>query len=355
MRRGRAILAPAASALVPSDCQEDHELCVQGSACPEAVSMSTSSRRETPSRSSARRAASRVVKRRSWARRALDLPERWWSDIEDALSLLEIEPAAYPIAVALSVLQLYCRLTLARPRGDRLEQLASETPRWQWVRARSDPADLQRSVLSLLCIAVSIANAVYVARARRDYSLFSRLPNDLVASPNASAVDANFTARRQNLSQWLRSLGTAPFRTPVKSKPLQVQQLSIWSPSPFSKRILTVYSPLTALLIQSSVTSPFRAFLYALSIAQTWLLIHFYDALVRDKQLLSGEGALRRLLALTHAVMREYDRKIVNPVRRALLSAADACRRYIAYGPRNRPLERCTADQRQATTLRIYR
>ena len=123
---------------------------------------------------------------------------------------------------------------------------------------------------------------------------------------------------------WLRTSAA-----PSKQKQLQIQELSIWTPSDLSKvrsassarliaqRVFLLYSPVTALVLQQVVRSPSLATLlvYALVLSQTWALVFLYDGLVRDRQLLSAEVA-REYGALALA-MTTLTRQIAKSSRRS--------------------------------------
>lgn len=91
---------------------------------------------------------------------------------------------------------------------------------------------------------------------------------------------------------------------PSEVKEFTVQQLDVWTPDhvKWSVILFSLYPPPVALLWQFLSPANFllSAAVGAAVVGQTWLVVHLYAGLVRDKQILQGE------------VMHEYNAKFVN-------------------------------------------
>ncbi|PWN29981.1 hypothetical protein BDZ90DRAFT_257093 [Jaminaea rosea] len=325
------------------------------------------------SKRSAGRKSNAFIRRKTWQQKLQELP----TDVNDRLaSLLQTveeslhEPAlGYPIGIALHVISLVSHLispesdlslsllagidgrTSSRDSGSlfsssvgggsggggrrslRRTMQINRAAAWSWTA----------SVLSLALIALSLYNAYLCLSSRRRYRLWMKSADSKVSSQNARLVpihldeedDGHDKPRLQErfasliLSQLQRIplLGALVPNGPYlgSNKRLlvdaQIHELHIWQPPPVTLRVLTIYSPLSALLwhIVSGPLLPvsgFVAWVIFFVLMQGGLAVSLvglatlFEGLVRDKELLAAE------------VMREYDEKFVLP--RAMPAVRDA-------------------------------
>ncbi|KAI5479571.1 hypothetical protein MNV49_003308 [Pseudohyphozyma bogoriensis] len=244
--------------------------------------------------------------------------------LETSFSLLSLDPAGYPTAIALNALHLLTRIsvfTSALPAWLKSNPTASIWRARKVTDAEARLAALKRAskatssgwgwklatLLSIILIIISVVNAAYLFTRRRKYHLMLR--QDPLSSPNAHATKIDFSPPRPKLSmsdQLKKKAKALLWKSePENFRSFPIQELDIWTPDyvKWSLHIFQLYSPPTALVYHFLTPSNFfpLAICGGILTFQTTLLVRFYSTLVSDRALLQSE------------VMHEYNAKFVNP------------------------------------------
>jgi hypothetical protein len=223
-------------------------------------------------------------------------------------------------------------------------------------RRRQSQDDAWRWLATMIAFSVfiaAIANAYHLFTARRRYSLWMKPTTEKLSSENASFVDLphaldeephlSFHDRILNVvssiswaavragfwlvEQALHRLRQIPYfgavirflfpptlsrrlrSSPSESESNQMHAIDMWSAPDVQLRVFCLYSPLHAVFYVSNLKSNrglshflFLLSLMAMASAQVTLLAHFYNGMIKDKNVIAGE------------VMHEYNEK-VSPVR----------------------------------------
>ncbi|EPQ58114.1 hypothetical protein GLOTRDRAFT_72177 [Gloeophyllum trabeum ATCC 11539] len=170
---------------------------------------------------------------------------------------------------------------------------------------------------SLLLIAAAMGNAMYLFTRVRIYRLYNQ--PDPVSSPHAKFVpmDLDFSpleppsaiSRIRSASWkafvafWRFLLNMSPRGSSTSKEPDKVQQLEVWAPGEFELRLFCIYSPVAPFLWMATNTSNWMLMIFIMAAVgvQLHTQMSFYDALLKDRQIISEE------------VMHEYNDKFVYP------------------------------------------
>ncbi|GAA5963071.1 hypothetical protein JCM21900_002225 [Sporobolomyces salmonicolor] len=271
----------------------------------------------------------RKIRQRSLPVRARDWASNRILTLETSLQGLSFDAAGYPLAILLNLVHFLVRLPVlysALPAFSSLFSGSSSASRYGRPSSQVlGDADARLEALrrqaaggvvaskgwswalwwfSVLLIAVSVGNALYLTRKRRAYTFTLR--QDPIASPNARSTTLDFspTRSRPGLVAQLKSLiwTTAPHD---ESPAYPVQELSAWTPENalWSLRLFTLYPPPLALMYHWLTPSTFVVFA---PLGGFWVLLTLY--LVRAFTTLVGDRA-----KIDAEVMREYQVRFVNP------------------------------------------
>ncbi|KAJ3562375.1 hypothetical protein NP233_g9618 [Leucocoprinus birnbaumii] len=180
--------------------------------------------------------------------------------------------------------------------------------------------------MTFFLISASIFNTAYLFSRTRIYRFHQRV--DPLSSPNAKTVAAELDfepLKPPSLGAQLRSgawyafsyswrwlLGMKPpsMNKPIPPKTAKVHELSTWSPGTLELELFSIYSPIHALLWLAISSSNWilMFIIMGLTGVQLNILVHSYNLLVKDKELIAAE------------VMNEYNEGFVypriNPIRR---------------------------------------
>ncbi|GAA5859018.1 hypothetical protein JCM1840_003714 [Sporobolomyces johnsonii] len=272
----------------------------------------------------------RKIRQRSLPVRARDWASNRILTLETSLQDLSFDSAGYPLAILLNVVHFLVRLPAlysALPAFSSLFSRSSSSAS-RYARQTSQvlgDADARLEALkrqaaggvvaskgwswvlwwfSVLLIAVSVGNALYLTSKRRKYTFTLR--QDPLASPNAKSTTLDFSPPRSKpgLASQLKNLiwTTAP---QDESHAYPVQELNAWTPENalWSLRLFTLYPPPLALMYHWLTPSTFLVFapIGASWVLLTLYLVHAYTTLVSDRAKIDAE------------VMREYQVRFVNP------------------------------------------
>ncbi|KAL9715157.1 hypothetical protein Ac2012v2_001817 [Leucoagaricus gongylophorus] len=170
-----------------------------------------------------------------------------------------------------------------------------------------------------ILILASVFNTAYLFSRTKIYRFHHR--RDPLSSPNAKTVAAELDfepLKPPSLGAQLRSgawyafsyswrwlLGMMP---PTMNKSLpprsaQIQELSTWSPGMLELELFSLYSPIHALLWLATSSSNWIIMLFIMGLTgvQLNILVHSYNVLLKDKELVAAE------------VMNEYNQGFVYP------------------------------------------
>ncbi|KAF8894624.1 hypothetical protein BD779DRAFT_1669104 [Infundibulicybe gibba] len=180
--------------------------------------------------------------------------------------------------------------------------------------------------VTILLVSASFLNTLYLLTRIRIYRLHQR--SDPVSSPNAKFVSEQLDLEPLKLPSmgsriyagawytfsvsWRFLLGMKPPTPSVMSqgKTARVLQLDVWAPGELEMTLFNIYSPAHALLWMATSSSNWMIMLIimGLATAQLSVLTQSYNALIKDKDIISAE------------VLNEYNQGFVyprlNPIRK---------------------------------------
>ncbi|KAJ1996215.1 hypothetical protein GGI25_002205 [Coemansia spiralis] len=256
-----------------------------------------------------------------------EAPRDWFLSLAEDYELIDwnkiSEATSWPCALALNA--LFVLVSAARQfsaRGSDLDAIVDADRRYRgdkighsgdWndtngSRYGTDQESIWTSFLLFLqslLLLVSIGNAWLLYSARRTYQLRPKDSTSIPSTPNCRRV-----ALGTRRPQWARSLWgrlvwmlwkwVARVDDQIQG---EVWELSLWTPSTFSRNLFCWYSPVQ-LLVMSFMDGSNWYYILPLAAAvavQCSFVVREYSVLVKDKQILFGE------------VYNEYNDKFVHP------------------------------------------
>ncbi|KAH7914944.1 hypothetical protein BJ138DRAFT_1170202 [Hygrophoropsis aurantiaca] len=277
----------------------------------------------------------RVIKKKGMLERISAIPSRIMFEISlfpHNVPLPAPKTSAWLIGASMHLLHLCVRVS-------QIQEISDSDLGWEdmyWERDRKSWLDWTVPATFIL-LAASTLNVLHLFTQTRVYQLHKRNQADAVNSPHATFVSSPARASssssnepaptpsfRRRLVQlfvsllllawrlflgfWRFLLGITP-ATPSSSPPLhganldQIQQLEIWTPGELEGVLLSIYSPVHALLwVGTSATNwMLMCFVMGAVGVQTSVLMKAYEGLVKDRAILASE------------VMHEYNQGFVYP------------------------------------------
>ncbi|KAF8654100.1 hypothetical protein AX16_003633 [Volvariella volvacea WC 439] len=312
--------SPASTPSISSSVPFDWEAARSGKPPPYPTSVQNRGRKSvgagssTGSTTPARKA---VIRKKSLYERAAAIPSRIAFEIAlfpHNIPLPSPDTSAWIIAGTMHFLNFCIRIS-------QLRQVRESDLGWEDMGQEVDDDTWfdWTFPVSVLLIAISVLNALYMFTRIKLYSLHRR--GELVGSPHASFVPIELDfeplqtpslllrirARSWRLFvtswRWLLGMKTLPASSTPTAKSSIVQQLQVWSPGELELGLFGLYSPAHSLLWMAWGTSNWilMTVLMVVISAQLRYMTRSFNGLIRDKAIIAAE------------VMNEYNQVFVNP------------------------------------------
>ncbi|KAI8820457.1 uncharacterized protein EV422DRAFT_530940 [Fimicolochytrium jonesii] len=245
----------------------------------------------------------RKVRRVSFKERASTAPFDSWMLLQESIAAIDWEgiftKLSYAIVVVLNAGYIAVKY---HQNGDIMLERDSAEP---W-----DPSLVQ--LAEFLIWAICGLNTVYMFTRSRSYLLFKQPtkpnpynPQDrtwMITSPNAELVSVDLTGAvreddanggKGRVKRWFAFIWRSWRKVPEQQPPIvrQVWRLKVWNPSPGSQHLFCWFSPVQVAIMHNINSENWKYFVIMAAICAiiTWSLVNFYQNVIRDREILSGQ------------------------------------------------------------------